>query len=1803
VQNLLGDAPTYNVGLAYELHGPLDEPALRSALLLVVRRHEALRTYFALDGGALLQVVDLDARLDYAVTDGTDRSWINEQARQPFDLERGPLFRARLRRHDDTRATLLLSMHHILVDGWSVEILLDEIVAGYQSLAASRQPDLPDPEFHYADYSGWQEEWLAGPEAARQLDFWRGALGGSLPVLRLPADVTSHAAPSGSSYRFALQDRATGTLRALAAATNSTLFIVLLAVFTLLLRSQARNDDIIVGTAAANRGRREFHRTIGLFVNALAIRSNLCDDLTFRDLVHQVRHATLEAVKNQDVPFDLVVRAIAPERSPDRDPLFQVLFTMNEAPGVRHTSTGVRFEPVELPTETAKFQLTLAIIDHGKAVDAEFEYRADLFSAQRIEQFASDYCRIVESAAADPDQLISALARPGEPDGGGQPTRSGAEWQESAPYSAPTNPTEATLTDIFAEVLGLDRVGIDDNYFEMGGDSIQSVRILARARAAGLKIRLTDLILHQTIRELALLVIESDEAPAPPVAERCNLLSPADRELVGEDIEDAYPLLAVQAGMLYHSEAMVTHKVYHNVQHYRLRAGFSARAWERAVQQLLARHEMLRTGFAFAPFSEPLQLVHREVPPPITFEDLRTPDDARRHAALRGRYHWERAHSFNLDRAPLIRFHVQRLSEDTMRLWIAEHHAIIDGWSGASLFAELLNLYVRELGCPREIPPPPKARFRSAVVAEREAIADPQQQEFWAEQLRDAAVTWLPRAANDAALADMRMTEFPLPHDLSAGVLELAKSLKVPVRIVLLASHVRVMALLGGQPDVVTGAVYQCRGEEPDSDRVIGLFLNTVPFRCRVAGGSWADLITQVAAVDLAIQPNRRFPLAEIQRRHHVGTLFETFFNYTHFHVSRSQPTGNGVEVLDEGGVVPTHFPFGAEFFRSAESGEIGLALRHDATRLSAEWVERAYGYYLNAITGMVRASERDYADTILLSAEESRQLAAWNDTARAFPEPHVLPELVHRRALIAAEAPAVVFGATTLTHRDLDELASRRARWLIELGVRPGQFVGVCMHRSVELVVTLLAVLRAGGAYVPLAPDNPPARLATMVAEAGLELVLADAEAVAGLRPIGAHTEVVTLSACQRHPGTVPPVSVLPDDPAYLMFTSGSTGRPKGVVVSHRAICNRLLWMQDAYPIDADDVLVQKTPFSFDVSLWEFFWPLLTGARLIVCRPGGHREPAYLRELIQRHEISVVHFVPSMLRAFLDDGDLTACNSLRRVFCSGEALPLDLQRRFQAQHSAELVNLYGPTEAAVDVTHWRCRDDGRQVVPIGRPIANVTVHVLDSDRQPVPVSVPGELYLGGVGLALGYHGDPDLTAQRFPHTEHGRLYRTGDLVRHLPGGELEYLGRLDDQVKIRGLRIELGEIEAVLHGHESVRDCAVIVTDEVLVGCVVPVAADSGLDTAALRAFVAERLPKYMVPQVWVEVLGIPLSANGKVDRKALAGLVRSGRTAVRQYRPPGNDVERELVALWEDVLAARPIGIDDTFAELGGHSLVALRLVAAIRRRFDRSVPLGELLNGGSVAKLATLLGRQVDVPGDSAVLFPLRAQGDRAPVILIHPGGGGVFCYEELARRLDPRHPVYGLAAAGLHAGAVGPASVSTLAVGYLKIVLAHQLTGPYHLVGWSFGGVVAHELARLLHDVGAPVDLLCLVDSAYPGQFDIDRRDDLDALLRAEPAALAGLEPEDWEAVLGVFRHHLTAHARHRPMVYPGDAVFVQGDENNAHGSAELWRPVIGGEFTVHRTSIRHYDLMRPPGVAALAGVINGVIGVTGDGAGR
>jgi amino acid adenylation domain-containing protein/non-ribosomal peptide synthase protein (TIGR01720 family) len=645
--------------------------------------------------------------------------------------------------------------------------------------------------------------------------------------------------------------------------------------------------------------------------------------------------------------------------------------------------------------------------------------------------------------------------------------------------------------------------------------------------------------------------------------------------------------------------------------------------------------------------------------------------------------------------------------------------------------------------------------------------------------------------------------------------------------------------------------------------------------------------------------------------------------------------------------------------------------------------IERLSDHFERLLGGLVADPSRRVSELALLGAAERHQLVSeWNDTAVEYPQ-HCLHELFAAQAARTPDVVAVTCEGETLSYGELEARANQLAHYLGRRGVGAETVVGVCAERSLEMVVGLLGILKAGGAYLPLDPGYPAERLAYMLADAGAPVLLTQASLVDRLPEHDA--EIIRLDAdwteIAAEPTTAPASGVDPANLAYVIYTSGSTGRPKGVMNTHRGIVNRILWMQDAYRLSAADRVLQKTPFGFDVSVWEFFWPLSFGARLVVARPGGHQDPAYLTDVIERSGVTIAHFVPSMLQAFLEAGSPSRCGSLRDVMCSGEALAVETQNSFLARLGARLHNLYGPTEAAVDVSAWRCAATDAASVPIGCPISNIALYVLDPHGEPSPVGVAGELHIGGIGVARGYLGRAGLTAERFVPSPFGpgeRLYRTGDLARWRPDGAIEFLGRLDFQVKIRGLRIELGEIEAALASHGSVAQAVVVAREESggdkrLVGYVVS-ADGAAPDLGDLRTHLRRTLPDYMVPTAFVVLDELPLSSNGKLDRKALPA--PEAPVAGRDHVAPRNAAEATLVGIFAEVLRLERVGVDDNFFELGGDSILSIQVVARANRA-------GLALNARQMFEQQTVTGLAAVAGTAAAVMAEQGAVEGEAPL----------------------------------------------------------------------------------------------------------------------------------------------------------------------------------------------------------------------------
>ncbi|WP_306325768.1 non-ribosomal peptide synthetase, partial [Streptomyces venezuelae] len=1093
-------------------------------------------------------------------------------------------------------------------------------------------------------------------------------------------------------------------------------------------------------------------------------------------------------------------------------------------------------------------------------------------------------------------------------------------WTSLTGTDTPGTPAEAALAALFAEVLGLPAVGVHDSFFELGGDSIVAIQLVNRAREAGIGITPRDVFRNRTVAALARAAGEPAAPARPAVA-----LDP-----------DALPVSPLQEGFFFHARFDTDAADLYLVQELLdLDGPVDPDRLRRALQLLLDRHPLLRASFRQLPGGEVVQRLAEHVTLP-----WRETDTAG--TALDDILRADRAEPFDLDRPPLLRATLVRDGR-RHRLLLTLHHIVADGWSVAVLLRELTAAY-RGAALPEPADPEPYLSW----LADRDRDAA---REAWRRALAGVEEpTRLPALTDrgDAAGAPARPehVDTRLPRELTEALTGYARTHGLTLSSVFHGVWGLLLGGLTGGRDVLFGTTVSGRTTEVAGlDTAVGLFINTVPARVTLRPDeTLTELLRRVQDEHAALLDHQHLGLADIQRTAGGGELFDTlvvFENYPSGGGSGSaDPLITGAEVFDA-----VHYPLALV----VEPADAGLLLRfkHDAARLDQVTVAVLANRFTALLRTVVAEPGRPVARTDLLSAREREHLAELNATDHPVPEGATLASLFAAHAARTPDAPAVVFADTTLSYGELDRRAEELARRLRARGAGPEEYVAVAVPRSAELMVALLAVHKAGAAYLPVDLDYPADRVAFMLADSGARLVVTTAGA-AGRLPDVPHLAQVVVGATDEESAAadVPVRAAGPDHPAYLIYTSGSTGRPKGVAVTHRAVVNRLAWMQGAYGLTADDRVLQKTPSSFDVSVWEFFWALTEGATVVLARPDGHRDPEYLAGLIAGQAVTTTHFVPSMLAAFVqvmetapDAPDWTA--SLRRVFCSGEALTGADARRWweltarSGRAPVPLHNLYGPTEAAVDVTFFPYEGGTEPAVPIGRPVWNTRLHVLDPFLRPVPDGVPGELYLAGVQLARAYHDRPGLTAERFVADPSGapgeRMYRTGDLVRRRADGAVEYLGRTDRQVKIRGNRVELGEIETALAALTGVARAAVTVRDGALVGYAVPApgAAPTGED---LHAALGGALPAAMVPSAVVVLAELPLTPSGKLDQNALP----APRTAPRAAgRAPRDDRERALCEIFGSVLGVDSAGVDDDFFMLGGDSLSSITVATRARER----------------------------------------------------------------------------------------------------------------------------------------------------------------------------------------------------------------------------------------------------------------------------
>lgn len=1040
-------------------------------------------------------------------------------------------------------------------------------------------------------------------------------------------------------------------------------------------------------------------------------------------------------------------------------------------------------------------------------------------------------------------------------------------------------------------------------------------------------------------------------------------------------IEDMYPLSPMQQGILFHSLFAPEQSTYVNQLVATLSNPDVARL-SSAFGAAVARHDILRTGFT-AGEAVPVQIVHRQAKMSVDLLDWRE-RGVGASAAFEDWLQQDRLRSFDLSAPPLMRVALIRFTEEEWRLVWTRHHLLLDGWSTARFFADVLRDYI-EPPRPQPFAAPAKTRYRDFIawLGARDQEAE---RSFWLQRLAQLAQPTLlaEREADAGRAAEQRSWRAVLPGDAMARMSETARRLKITLNTLVQGAWALTLQRSCNQSNVAFGATVAGRPDAlADVDTVLGLFINTLPvIAAPLPGLSAAAWLHQLQNDNAAAAEYAQTPLYEIQRWAGQGALFDTLMVFENYPVDEAWQGRDerSLKMRDLRNIEATDFAL-TLVIEAGTGVDAALTIDYgyDAARISAARVAALHDVFVTAITALIDDPQAALGAMSLTGAGQLAALAGWNATAQDWPLEQQMP--LHRQfervalatpAAIALEMLDAEGKCKQLSYAELEQHASQVAAALLANGVQPDSAVALCIERSFDMVIALLGVLKAGAAYLPIDPDYPAERIAHLLNDARPAVVITQPHLRERVQAAVTVAEVAILTVgelLQAEAKAQLPIEVAADQLAYQIYTSGSTGKPKGAGNSHRALANRIAWMQSAYHLQGDDVVLHKTPFGFDVSVWEFVWPLAIGARLAIAAPGDHRDPARLVAAIESHGVSTLHFVPSMLAAFvayLEDFKAAArCASIQRIVASGEALPPELVARVaRLLPHARLCNLYGPTEAAIDVSHWTCSADDIQAaaVPIGHPIANLQLHVLDLALHPVPLGGVGELYLGGTGLARGYLGRPGLTAERFvpdPFLPGARLYRSGDLARRRADGALDYLGRGDTQVKLRGQRIEPGEIEALLRTVAGVHDAVVIVRNEQLIGYLARGAGNT-LDQEALFDVLRAQLPAYMVPAQLIQLDQLPVTPNGKCDRNALPAPQRQEKMAAVLQ----SDTERTLAAIWQRVLRIDAIDRDDDFFMLGGHSLLATQANAQANLHWGLMLPLRAMFDQRTLAGCAAAI-----------------------------------------------------------------------------------------------------------------------------------------------------------------------------------------------------------------------------------------------------
>ncbi|MGC1222608.1 MAG: amino acid adenylation domain-containing protein [Candidatus Sulfotelmatobacter sp.] len=1330
-------------------------------------------------------------------------------------------------------------------------------------------------------------------------------------------------------------------------------------------------------------------------------------------------------------------------------------------------------------------------------------------------------------------------------------------------------------------------------------------------------------------------------------------------EITRRTPDEAMPLSYEQEQVWLHAQLATNLPLYNEPGTIRYLGALDVSALEKSFNEILRRHEAWRTCFEMVD-GVPVQKVQPSLRVSLPVLDLRAlPAERRESEALRIATEDARK-PIDLTKAPLFRTRLMRLGNEEYRLYLTLSHIIFDGFAIYRVFLPELSTLYESFAAGRHSPLPELSiQYADYACWQRRNITQEtlaKDLDYWKRELAGSLPeSYLPADRQRVGPQTFCGSAYPfqLSSQLSSALVTLSRSQGVTLFQILLAGFAALLSRYSGEPIIPIGSLTAGR-KLHETQSLLGYFVNTVVLRLDLSGDpNFRDLVKRVRNVALGALEHDNLPFEHLVREMRTtrdsshNPLFQALFSLAP-PLPKLDPAWQMTVADVDTGVSKYDLHFEID-----QRGDEILPRFHYSTDLfDPATIARMANHWMNLLEGAAGNPDLRVSQLPLLSKREKDELIVeWNDTEADYPRDKSIPQQFAAQCERTPDIVAVREGDQRLTFCQLDKRSNSLAQYLRDLGAGPGTTVALCIERSIDMVAGLLGILKTGAAYVPLDPSYPPERLGFMLKDSGAAIVIAKRES-AGKIPANSARAVwldsnwsAILGEPTDSPTPVQPTSNQPDDAAYVLYTSGSTGMPKGVQGTHRAYLNRFAWMWRAYPFQAGEICCQKTNLGFVDSVWEIFGPLLAGVPNVIIPQEIMGDPEELLTTLARERVTRIVLVPSLLRMLLDHAPQLGKRvpQLKLWTCSGEVLPTDLAERFRAGYpAATLLNLYGSAEVAADVTCHEVSDEDllASSIPIGRPIANTQVYILDGNRNPVPIGVRGEIYVGGDNLARGYWQSPELTAERFvenPITPERspRLFRTGDLGRFKSTGEIEYLGRVDSQVKLRGMRLELGEVEVALSGHPGVREAMVALTpDQQQLAAYITVEKGQEPSAEELRRYLRARLPEYMVPASYSRLQQWPLLPSGKVDRRALLQLGHAESAQQSAFVAPHDAVEDQLLTIWKGILNLDAISVTDNFFSIGGYSLASARLLARIQQTFGRKLGLRDVFEAPTIAEMAELIRRE-GKSSDMQGILPLQPNGSLPPFFWVR--GGPLFL--PLSRRLGPERPSFGLQlSSSLVSKLPATYKFEDIASSLIEVMRAVRPNGPYYLGGLCVNGVVAYEMARQLVAAGESVPLLVMLDSQNPTYyFDYSpdgRTSFLYQKLKFHLRKLAKLRriglrhyiqersadlqrrrnqrlwnnayqhgnrlPEDQLGDMGSLVH--PAAMKYQPQPYGGRVMFFQSSDWPKGGYWKFqrgWPGLIRGPMEVHTIDAEHEEMLHDPNVDGISGPILSYLAEAGD----